>query len=280
MIAVLCAAFQAASLTAVYAQNKDDEITSEEKTAATALADRFMQRLDETGNIEPLIKEMFVSDFMQRYVKAAKHAVSAGNAGKQIGFSTGLYYDPSLLGQASDDDWQRLYIADFNFMQYGFVVSINEMAKYGRPMTDAEQEALDCFVKTIYPRRVTRLFDGNPILKDLFDDEGGFGTAVVKNADDLRSVYVTLNEGNDLLFRSKGGIGIGLSGNARRVLADFRTRTAKELAPNVELVEAELYGFPKGTRFISIFASATHYLLIVKLGNEYRILSAQFSSPD
>ncbi len=49
------------------------EITAEEKRAAGELAERFMNRLDETGDIEPLINEMFAGDFMQRYIKRKQH---------------------------------------------------------------------------------------------------------------------------------------------------------------------------------------------------------------
>ena len=64
------------------------------------------------------------------------------------------------------------------------------------------------------------------------------------------------------------------------MLADFKKRTAKELEPRLEIVDEEGQDYPKGTRLIGVFASAAHFLLIVKMGNEYNIVSAQFGSPD
>src|SRR5258708_3682194 len=150
-VAVIFVAYHMASLSAVYGQNKKDEITAEEKSAANELADRFIRRLDETGNIEPLIKEMFVNDFMQRYVSEGKHQMAVEPDTKRILFSSGFEYDPVLLDKATDDDWRKFYITSFNFLQYEIVISLNEMSKYGRPMTRVEQDKFETFVETIYP---------------------------------------------------------------------------------------------------------------------------------
>src|SRR5438477_5240231 len=110
VIAIFFVVCQTAYLPAVYSQTKKDEITAEEKKAANELADRFMQRLDETGDIEPLIKEMFVSDFIQRYVKEEKNKQARENAKSVRMVSVpSLEVDPALLDRASDEEWQQFY---------------------------------------------------------------------------------------------------------------------------------------------------------------------------
>src|SRR5258706_10385675 len=159
--------YHAASLPAVYGQAKKDEITAEEKKAANDLAERFIQRLDETGDIEPLTKEMFVSDFMQRYVAENKHEVAAGHEGKRILFATtGLEYDATLLDQAGEDAWLKLYISSFNVLHYAWVVTFNEGAKYYVKGKTPGDDVLEKTLNDMYPRPVLDLFNGNPLLKN------------------------------------------------------------------------------------------------------------------
>ena len=107
VIVILFVVYHTASLSAVYGQPKKDEITAEEKKAARELADRFIQRLNETGDVEPLIKEMFVSDFMNRYVKEKLEQIKRGDqSGERIWFSPGIEYRSDLLKEATEEDWR------------------------------------------------------------------------------------------------------------------------------------------------------------------------------
>ena len=158
MIAILFAVYQAAYLPAVYGQPKKDEITAEEKKAARELADRFVKRLNETGDIEPLLKEMFVSDFVGRYVKEKREETQEGHVSVNgIMFTTGLQYDPRLLETATEDDWRALYVNTFSFLNYGLTFMVNVGAKSKASGREIDDEEMEKIMSKMYPSSVTKL---------------------------------------------------------------------------------------------------------------------------
>ena len=68
VILLLLAAIVASPLV----QAQADKLTPEEQQAVTTIRDRFNQRLDKEGRLEPLIPEMFIADFGARYAKEKK----------------------------------------------------------------------------------------------------------------------------------------------------------------------------------------------------------------
>src|SRR5580765_8329481 len=81
-------------------QTADYQPTAEEKKAALDIADRFETRLDETSDIAPVIREMFVTDHVTRYVAEVKANRGAEVVkGDSIFFITGIEYSPALLDQ-------------------------------------------------------------------------------------------------------------------------------------------------------------------------------------
>ncbi|MGH9948497.1 MAG: hypothetical protein ACRD6X_15065, partial [Pyrinomonadaceae bacterium] len=47
-------------------QKNGSTLTTEEKEAVEKLSEQFIQRLIDSGDIEPIINELFVTDFIQR----------------------------------------------------------------------------------------------------------------------------------------------------------------------------------------------------------------------
>ena len=69
---------------------------------------------------------MFVSDFMERYVKEKKNEIlKKQESSERMLFTSGIEYDGGLLEKATVEDWRKLYSSTFNFLQYGFAVTFN-----------------------------------------------------------------------------------------------------------------------------------------------------------
>jgi hypothetical protein len=262
----------------VVGQDPKNQLTPDEKKATNEIVNRFTRRLDETGDIKPVINEMFVNDFMARYVKDKIAEVKAKRIGSErILFTSGIEYDAGLLEKASDDDWRRLHISAFNFMQHGYLVMFNAASPYLVAGNEPEDSALEKVVNEMYPRSVETLFDADPILRNFIRKKGN--TRSIVTVDELRNVNKTLAAGTTLI-RADGKPELRMSEDSIRALKMLRADTSLGLGPYLEVCERECYGFPAGTRLIKIFASPTHLLVITKVGSEYKIVSAIHSSPD
>ncbi len=262
-------------VSAVFAQGKIYELTAEEKKAAQDIGDRFMQRLAETGDVEPLIKEMFVNDFMQRYVKARKHELSAGKeASTNITFGPGIEYSSSLLDKPTDEEWRQLYVSMFNFQQYGFMVAFNMSAKSLLNGDEMDEKVID----NIFPKGVMNILDADPILCNLIQEKNNQN--IIKTIDEFRRVNKTLSAAINLLHSGNYKNKVKMLDDARKVLKTFKEKAAKEMEPSLVFADEESFGFPKGTRFVRVFASVTHVLIVVRLGGEYKIVGADFVAID
>jgi hypothetical protein len=278
VIAVLFVGSCATNLAAVYAQATKDEITSQEKKAANEIADRFIARLDDTGNIEPLTKELFVSDFMLRFVKEKKRELLAKQELKdRMFFTSGIEYDASLLDMATDDDWKRLYCGTFNHLYYGYAVTQNALAKSllsGKELDDT----LDKVLENIYPPGVLKLFDANPILRNFIKKKDN--SRPIRTVEELRSVNDALEQGVKLLRTDKRARQMKMTPDSKRVLEVMKNKMHDELGPTLEIADSDEYGFSKGTRILLIRASAAFQLMIVRVGGEYKIFSANLYAGD
>lgn len=277
VFAVVFVVYQTTSLRAVYGQGKKDEITAEEKKAANELADRFIQRLDETGDIEPLIKEMFVRDFIRRFVSNEKREGGADPAGVKILFVPGLEVDAKLLDQASEEDWTNLYVSSFDVMQYAFGVTFNAGADYYVKGKEPGDEALEKTLATMFPQDVANSFHRSPILKNFIKKED---SSLIQTLDELRDVNNTLAGAVKILHRPENAQRMRPTKNAIAAQKLTKQKLASYLDPYVEIGGDGMYGFPKGTRFVRVFATIIHLLLLVRIDGEYKIVRAEFGSPD
>ena len=264
------------SLPIANAQTTIDKLTVEEKQSITEIGNRFIQRLNESGDVEPLLKEMFVSDFMNRYVKEELDQIKTGDqSGQRILFTSGIEYNSDLLKKATEEDWRALYVNTFNFMQYGFAVMFNAQAKSiatGKRSSDGEFEKL---LSEMYPASVMKMLNGNLILRNFVAKEND--SRPIKNVEELREVNKMLAGANHLLIGTSKG---KLTSESLKVLKLLTAKAGDAISPNLEVCDRECFGFPRGTRNIHAFVTPMHSLLIVKEGADYKILSARHGSPD
>jgi hypothetical protein len=281
-LSLLFTIFVAGYLTAyspfAYGQDKPIEITAEERAAANELADRFTKRLDEQGDIEPVMKEIFISDFIARQIKEEKQEWAQKNetSGQLFG-APGLEFEPALLDGAPAEDWRQFYVGTFNFLHFGISITMNKMAISFLSGKAPDEKAFDKATAELYPKEVLKLLETNPNLRNFYKKKDSTLT-VVKTADDLRSINKTLGEGMKLLRQGDGSKRMKMSPDTIKLMGLLRAKASEELEPQVEVNDREVYGFPKGTRFVRVMASLLRSLLIVKVGAEYKVVDVSIVS--
>ena len=251
-------------------------LTPAEKAAVAELSVRFAQRLDETEDVEPLISEMYAADFTKRYLKEARKTADEDKAyARRILYVPGLEYDATLLSEATEDDWRALYVNTFNFMQYGLVVVFNAEAANLTAGKETDDDKLDDQLRNMYPPDVMTLVNKNVFLRNMV--RKGNDAHPMKTVEELRGVNKVLADINQLLRKTGKG---KPSGEAQKALKLVKEKLGDQLGPSVDICTTECFGFPKGTRTITLFATPMHSLLIAKVGADYKIISAQITSPD
>src|SRR5262245_187574 len=152
--------------------------TQAESKQAKEAADLFMKLLDETGDFSSVIDNMYVEDFIERYLQRQIRE-SEGlnlNSCSDIEFLPGLVYKRKLLKQATVEDWKRLYIAASNFTYH---IDITDMNKHADDFLNG-RELDDELSEKCIPSKVIELFNSHPILNgrlgiDVDDEDGMSG---------------------------------------------------------------------------------------------------------
>ena len=277
MIAVLSAVFVSGLLSEAVAQTKEEVVTAEEKKAAQDIADRFTDRLDETGDVDIVAKELFISDFVERFIQEEKNGESVNTEkARNIHFVPWLSYKTEMLDQASVAEWRQLYVSLFNFSQYGLVVSSNKWSKDILNQREPEIDEKDAM--KIYPQNVMGVLDAHPILRNLVIKKDS--SNMIKSFSEFRSVNVTLAEAIRLLRLANKDKPLRLNPDSRKVQKLFAEKIRQELGPTLDVEDKAHFGFPAKTRFVYVWASVGVRIMITKVGNDYKIVEAVISSPD
>jgi hypothetical protein len=269
---VLCAltamlTFQPALQTMVTLPQSRYEVTREESKRAQQVADLFVKRMIEAGDLAPVIDELFVADFIQRYIKQRKNISQESNAPSEIFFAPGLWYKPELLNQATEDDWRRFYIATFNFLSQVFIVGTNRTANdllNGRQPDVRELES-------IIPPKTSGFFDAHPILKNFIKMKNK--QAPIGALEEMRSATATLEQGLRLLREELGSGQLKPSNEAKKVFEMLIHPDIFE--PVLEVSEKEFYGYPPGTRALLIQPPLMFGLTLVDVNGKYKIVWAE-----
>src|SRR5262245_57158834 len=144
-----------------------DSPTEAEIKQAQEAASLFSNLLEETGDFSRVIDEMYVEDFIERYLLEQIRDGEESNSSSDLYFSPGFFYKRDLLKQATIEDWRGLYIAANNFFYHVMVISLNKEADDLLNGREPEDEKIDYLI----PPKVIKLFNNHPIMKDLIDDD-------------------------------------------------------------------------------------------------------------
>jgi hypothetical protein len=137
-------------------QAKEETLTPEEEREARALAKDFIERLEKSEDVTPLVKDLYVTDFAER-LRGDMDTVFP------------LAATPEVAAQLSSDEILHAYAASINCVFLGAVHYMeilrrhaNERAKRGEPRnSDAD---LDVTIEELFPPKLIELIQSDPAL--------------------------------------------------------------------------------------------------------------------
>jgi hypothetical protein len=259
LVILLCFQSVFSSVTVYLAQQP----TPAESKSAQEVAGLFIKRLEETADISRLLGELYVDDFIERYIRQQRKSLIKDQAAQAIFFAPGLEYRASLLEQATPDDWRRFYVATYSLIYSGFVMGMNRAAKD----LLSGKEPSDKILKDIYPPKVVKLFGQHPILKNLIEMKE---RKPIATAEEMRSVIATLEQAVTLLRTDEVRKLYQLTEDSRKIIEMLKQSLTAEAS--VEVADEEFFGYPQGTQVFYVPTPFMLQLIIVNTGGKYRIV--------
>lgn len=238
---------------------KKQKLTSAEKKAVNDIALRFNKIISETGDISSIMDELFVDDFIVRFIKEKKQEISRNNfrvLSDKHSFAFYLFFKTDLLDKAGLQDWKRFYISIFNFKHYESISILNQASWFNK----IELEDLEN--KMWFPPKLLKFYENHPNLKGFF--HRNLDSKTINTVKELQNVNIALEEGFKLLNGKP----------PTEPLEIYKQQEKQEpyFGEKVIFTDVEFFGFPKGTKFISIWVSNGYNLHIIKVNGAYKIL--------
>lgn len=249
----------------VPARPTQGHLTPAESQGVQEVISLFMKRLEETADLSLLFDDLYVADFIQRYVKQQQaNALKDKARFNTILFVSGLEYKAELLARASHNDWRRLYVASYNLLYYGLAAGLNRMAKDLLSGKQPDVEAL----KDIYPQKVVKLLDQHPILNNLLIKKEK--AKPISTLEEMQSVIATLEQVMALLREGENKKPLFLTDELKRLFELLRQPDLAQIS--VEITDGEFFGYPRGTRIFYAQTPIMLQLIIVKADGKYKIV--------
>lgn len=261
--------------------SKDDEkITAQEEQEARELVAQLTKRWQETEDIGPLVDEFYISDFAERL----RHEPQL------------LYFaelKEELLRTATPLELRRHYVAMTNFLHLiSRLYTVYESARTGN-----DEQDLD--LKRIIPANILSVFESNPNLKALMDEEAGDKAEGrtqpqgqeaeeqatergIKNVEQLRLLTSALEQAVVLLRDHVKTLPATLPASeilrARKSEEDSSAAALDDLLkPRSYTLSEEFYGYPAGTRLICVNLLPLH-MDMVRVGQRLKVVSIYIQS--
>jgi hypothetical protein len=229
-------------------------VTDAEARDARELATQFITEFAQANDLMPVVKDLYVADFIQRFNNAKlKHP---DDSSFDLYFMPGLQYDHKLLAQGSPDDWLQFYSAENTLLFLGIrAVSKNISSKNE-----------DISPTAIFPRRVIDLLNKNPNLSNVAVRKGPAKPIV--SIDELRKATETLQKAAAVMRENIGSKVID-----KKELAN---QMGDELfKPEGDFTgDEEFFGLPKNTKIITMRTPILFYLVLMRQDKRLKILCA------
>lgn len=225
-LAVIFLAVAALSQAAIAATAQ--ELTAEETRETNALARLFAGRMTETNDVEVVIAELFVPDFLDRQL----------NGPESEPF---IFIAPGMARRLTRDELRRYYVVNINFQH------LARLYLHGRFDADRLPES-----GHVYPPAVERLVarvnaDLDKIEKADEEDAAEVADAVAR----VRASLDVLEEVNGLLRAEVEGRKLAQSAQYKKAVAEWDERF-KLYQPWPGACEEGCYGLPAGSRLIIV----------------------------
>ncbi|MBK8302480.1 MAG: hypothetical protein WBC19_08885 [Pyrinomonadaceae bacterium] len=248
--------FLIVSATGIFSQTTD-KITPQEYIEANELSHKFSDRLFKTKDIEPLIKEYFAKDFIER---------SFNNEYESAIF----FLTKDEIPRNRTSKFKRFYVEQMNFMV------LMTISAYASP--DIDFDKVGDNPEEYFPRPAPRELKRNPYTRALFErfDGGQIESKVLaeKEKELLFDNYLrSLERMNRILRKSTANIVLKNSKRWKENLAfvDVYLSTYK---PRNEACDRSCYGFPKGTQLIYVNIPL-FCLVLTRLDGKSRVINFQ-----
>lgn len=263
---------QALLLFPLAASRTQDKPTPFETVQAHEIAALFMKRMEETGDLSRVIDELFVEDFIQRYIQEQQGGPEEANPAATLCFVPGLNYKRDLLTQATTQDWRRFYVATHNVFYHVMLVGLNQFANDLLNDREPDEGALE----NLLPPNVMALFDAHPILKNFFESQGE--SKDIETVEEMRSVTETLEEGLRLMQAAQGNTAVKPTEESKQVFEKFKQTESGE--PTLEISEKEFFGYPAGTRMLWVMTPIFFGIVSVEVNGTQKIVWAELTPGD
>lgn len=256
-------------------QNPSD-LTPGEESEARALADDFIARLEEQPDLEPLIRDFFITDFAERLRTLGK-AISSP-------FAT---IDENLVKHLGEDELRRLY-AQTTLATY-FMARYAGAATYLKKRSGLMDDDFDLDFLQVLPPDVIAFLKSDPTLVEILgpleppgNDNTEVGTTgssevrdnlptpdpepqkTIETREYLERYLAALERLNSLMKQSIKSV--PSLNSLATVSRDEDQESEEELNPQATLLSREWFGFPEGTRIICSMALVFHMDLVKEHG--------------
>jgi hypothetical protein len=240
------------------ASKSDQQITEAEAHESQGVVQQFTARFLETKDLTPIVSELYVSDFMDRYRKA-RAAEPDLNYAPHVYFVPGLEYNSRLLKEANAEDWKRFYVAANNFIFFGFISVIKRLPKEVDKLKPTD----------MYPASVVELLSRNPNLGNMIEkkDRG----KPVSSVEEMRKATAILEQAEAMMRQQLHGKPAPRLDRERSIGLMKRDDFFK---PELVIADDEILGFPKGTRVIEITTPLLFRLMLVRIDGRLKIIWA------
>lgn len=270
-------------------EDANPKLTEEEEREAIAVGERFVRRLQETGDVAPLLRELFVADYAERLRR------------QESSVRPHLLLGKSVAAQASEEELKRYYIALNNAGYLGGLLSASYEASQTKDEVDGKEH--EPKLEELLPPDIMLLFKNDPILASLTEEQGSeriqseeeptrpnemtgetapekeSGNAPIQTLEQLRNFTSTLEEAARLSRKHLAALPTRLNWLDRHEGADEEENWEKErewMSPRAWVLREDFYGYPEGTRIICMKVLCFH-MDVVRVEGELKILALYFN---
>ena len=217
-----------------------------------------MQRFEQTRDINPILDELFITDFSDRFLKEPG----------ELNYIFDI--EPELAPKIKPAEFRQFYAAMLNevYLSGLYIFSNHSLESF---------ESLN--EKEVWPPDVWKLLVSNPYLAPIFNEEaeGNIDSDwKISNLEQLRGITDTVEKVNALLrkhvVRSRAGQTRQYQDNLMYLEQNFEGCWMK---PGVWICDVgNCFGFPKGTRLFYICVPPSIHLTLTRVDGEMKIVAA------
>jgi hypothetical protein len=246
-------------------------VTKEEEAEARAAAAAFAERLRASKEFALVARELYADDFMSRQLKGlTRSAEGTPRSDFMLQGIPSLTFSSPLASKAEVEDWKRVRFAADDLLHFVFLSMISgySFEELGGP---AGRDARN--ILGVFPPEALKVLNANPASANLLIRKGG--EVVVKTPEELRALASALEEAVRLTrprLAESLAKGTHLEANMRL----FKERLAPDAVKAYG--DAELFGYPEGTRLYILFAPNGYRLVLVRQGGAMKVVWAGLPS--